>query len=72
MCGGKRWVYDTQYLLGTAFVDPKLKEKIVAACDFTASEPSSGCATLVEQMGDQVDHVNLCARGRHAAFRPKL
>lgn len=59
VCGGQRWIYDTKYLLGTAFVDPKLKEKIVATCDFTASQPSDGCETLIQQMGEQVDHVNL-------------
>ena len=30
VCGGQRWVYDTQFLIGTALVDPQLKGKIVA------------------------------------------
>ena len=59
VCGGQRWVYDTTYLIGTALVDPQLKAKIVAQCDFTAAAPSTGCAALIDQMSAAIDHVNL-------------
>lgn len=34
VCGGQRDKYDTEYLLGTAFVSSQLKTKIRAKCDF--------------------------------------
>ena len=43
VCGGQRWIYDTQYLLGTAFVDPSLKKAILASCNFGAAAPSDAC-----------------------------
>ena len=59
VCGRQRWVYDTQYLIGTALVGPQLKEQIVAQCDFATVAPSTGCATLLAQMAAAVGHVNL-------------
>lgn len=59
VCGGQRWIYDTQYLLGTGFVSPRLKTQVRAACDFGASEPSAPCSRLLDQMGEAVGHVNL-------------
>jgi len=59
VCGGQRWIYDTQYLLGTAFVEPALKTHVAAACDFSADTPSAACRKLLAKMAAQVGHVNL-------------
>lgn len=58
VCGGQREQYDTEYLLGTAFVSSDLKAEIRATCDWSRG-PSSKCLELVTEMHDQVGHVDL-------------
>ncbi|KAL1525238.1 hypothetical protein AB1Y20_020105 [Prymnesium parvum] len=59
VCGGQRWIYDTQYLLGSAFVQPLLKKQISTTCNFSASAPSAACRALLDQMSTEVGQVNL-------------
>jgi hypothetical protein len=50
--------YDTEYLLGTAFVDPETKQAIMKACDF--SKPTTpACDALVAVMHNQIGHIDL-------------
>ena len=73
VCGGQRWIYDTQYLLGTAFVEPALKTHVAAACDFSADTPSAACRKLLAKMAAQVGHVNLYnVYGPLPALDPRL
>jgi hypothetical protein len=57
-CGGQRTQFDTEYLLGTAFINASLKAQIRSACDWS-KEPSHSCQSLVSEMHQIVGHVNL-------------
>jgi len=58
VCGGQRDKYDTEYLLGTAFVSSQLKTKIRAKCDFDGAV-SIVCEGLLAEMHAQVGHIDL-------------
>jgi len=58
-CGGQRTQFDTEYLLGTAFINASLKKQIRSACDWSKPEPSATCTALVNEMHQIVGHVNL-------------
>lgn len=57
--------YQWSYLLGTGFIDQKLKNSINAACDWAAAaknEPqalSSKCVLLLNEASSEISHVNL-------------
>jgi len=57
-CGGQREQFDTEYLLGTAFINDTLKSRIRRACDWS-KEPSSTCRSLLTTMHQTVGHINL-------------
>eukprot|EP00039_Didymoeca_costata_P018723 m.334701 g.334701 ORF g.334701 m.334701 type:complete len:473 (+) comp17413_c0_seq1:23-1441(+) len=58
VCGQDRQRFDTEYLLGTAFVSPDLKTKIRASCDFD-NGPSPKCDVLLAEMSQQIGHIDL-------------
>eukprot|EP01061_Rhynchopus_euleeides_P012090 TRINITY_DN216_c0_g1_i1.p1 TRINITY_DN216_c0_g1~~TRINITY_DN216_c0_g1_i1.p1 ORF type:complete len:472 (+),score=190.02 TRINITY_DN216_c0_g1_i1:39-1418(+) len=71
VCGGQRDQYDTEYLLGQAFVSHTMKTQIRAECsDWSA--PSKKCETLLGEMATTISNVNLyniygeCIQGRSA------
>lgn len=49
VCGGQRWVYDTQYLMSSGLISPKLKRRILITCDFSANSPTSACQQLLDE-----------------------
>ena len=57
VCGGQRDQYDTEYLLGQAFVSNIMKHKIRAACDWT--KISTECSELIKEMHTTISNVNL-------------
>jgi len=60
VCGGERDKYETEYLLGTAFVDPSLKDAIRAACDFSnSSVPSMPCQVLLNKMHNNLGNIDM-------------
>lgn len=52
VCGGERDKYETEYLLGTAFINPPLKDNIRKTCDL--DNITALCGTLLNQMHDQI------------------
>lgn len=59
MCGGQREQFDTEFLLGTNFMAPSLKKKILSECDWSSGKPSAACEALVAEMYAQVGPLNL-------------
>merc|ERR1719272_447665 len=58
VCGGQRDKYDTEYLLGTAFLSNQLKDKIRAKCNFDGVI-TIACEALLAEMHAQVGHIDL-------------
>jgi len=67
VCGGQRDQYETEYLLGTAFINDTIKAQIRKACDW--NKISTQCESLMRVMHKIIGHVNLynvygdCIRG---------
>lgn len=57
-CGGQRDRYETEFLLGTAFISSSLKSQIRKECDWDA-EMTSACQSLLREMHSTVGHINL-------------
>eukprot|EP01060_Flectonema_neradi_P005273 TRINITY_DN134_c0_g1_i2.p1 TRINITY_DN134_c0_g1~~TRINITY_DN134_c0_g1_i2.p1 ORF type:complete len:459 (+),score=110.53 TRINITY_DN134_c0_g1_i2:47-1423(+) len=58
VCGGQRDQYDTEFLLGQAFISNKMKADIRAACTNWA-HPSAECLNLVSKMHSTISNINL-------------
>lgn len=59
VCGGQRDQYDTEYLLGTAFVSDSVKQRSRASCDWTRPKQTLRCEMLLSKMHEQVGHIDL-------------
>jgi hypothetical protein len=58
VCGGQRDEFETEFLLGTAFVQPELKDKIRSTCQLSnGTAPTANCAKLLVEMHEQVGYV---------------
>lgn len=61
-CGGQRDRYETEFLLGTAFISSALKAQIRNECnfdDYEAGVDQPTCDTLLREMHHTVGHINL-------------
>lgn len=58
VCGGQRDQFDTEYLLGTAFIPNSLKTKIRQSCT-NWSQVTPECKALLAEASHIVGHVNL-------------
>lgn len=60
VCGGQRDEFETEFLLGTAFVLPELKEQIRSTCKLAnGTKPTPECSKLLGEMHNQIGHVDL-------------
>ena len=58
VCGGQRDEFETEFLLGTAFVLPELKEQIRSTCKLAnGTKPTPECSKLLGEMHNQIGWV---------------
>lgn len=65
VCGGQRDEFETEFLLGTAFVQPELKDKIRSTCQLAnGTAPTVNCGKLLAEMHEQVGYVRVGVQSR--------